>query len=156
MDAPTKNFLKGIATAILVAVDAFGLFIFSFLGSAGVYISFFGFDIPPSSVIDDDIVMPIFGITIGLIIIIPIARLIWQTRQSRWQTTFQSLFFLFLYLVGCIVAIFGLIFVTLLLGLFLDRNLETLKTVCKIASLLFALGYYFWFKKIIKPRATKV
>ena len=156
MDAPTKNLMKGIATAVLVAVDAFGLFVFCFLGSIGLFIALFGLEIPPSSVIEDDIIMPIFGIVIGLIVVIPITRLIWQTNQSRWQTTFQSLFFLFLYLISAIVAIFGLMFVTLISGLFADRNLETLKTVCRIASALFALGYYFWFKKIIKPKATEI
>lgn len=156
MDAPTKNFLKGIATAILVAVDTLGLFIFGFLGSAGAYIAFFGLDMPSSSIIDDDLIMPIFGITIGLIIIIPIIRLVWQTSQSRWQTIFQSLVFLFLYLISGIAAIWALIFFSLALGLFENENLQALKTVCRIASLLFALEYYFYFKKVIKPNALKI
>lgn len=155
MNTPTKNFLKGIATVILIAVNTLGVFVFSFLGSYGIFFAFFDLNTPKLPLIFTIVI--ISRITIGLILIIPIVRLISQTKQPRWQVASQALLSLFLYLAGGIVLIFCFIFFAAeVIDLSVEERAGTFRILCQVISLSLALGYYFYFKKVIKLRSLKV
>lgn len=155
MDANTKTILKKIAAILLVPIVGWGVFIFSLLGSFGAWFSIGEKAISYNAPLDDDIVLPILGITIGLIIIIPIIRLIYKAVGKRWQAMLRSLFFLGWYLVGGGIVIATSIFVASSLDLFENDRTEALVSLCRVVSASLAIGYYFYFKKIIKPISLK-
>ena len=151
MEITHKNLLRGIATALLIPANLLGLFWFSMFGALGGYISIFALN----SKVDDDVIIPILGSIIGLIIITPITKLIWSVKKFRFLVFFRSLVWLQFYLFGGVLAIFALFFAVNLLGLFNDEKLEILGIICQFFSFAFAIGYYFYFKKVIKVRALK-
>lgn len=156
MQPSTKGILKKIFTILLVPIVGVGIFIFSLLGSFGAWISIGEQAISPAGHLDDDIVLPILGITIGLIIIIPVIRLISKAAGQRWRTAFYSLFLLGWYLVAGGIIITVTMFVASFFRFFENGRELSLVSLCRFVSAALAIGYYFYFKKIIKPRAAKV
>lgn len=151
MDTNTKTILKKIAAVLLVPIVGWGVFIFSLLGSFGAWISIVGKVV----LLGDDIVMPILGFAIGLIIVIPIILLIYEAAEKRWQTMLRALFFLIGYLVVGLLAIIASIFIADFFNFFDDSASGALVSLCRVVSVSLAIGYYFYFKKIIKPLALK-
>lgn len=133
-------------TVLLIPINLWGIFVFSFYGTFGVAISIFGtLDNLPFNE------YPIIPGTIWLIIITPIVLLVWKNRQIWWQVMFKSLSFLLLYLIigmGIICAfLFGVGFIL--------ESAQAFRVACQILSLFLAIGYFFYFKKVIKPYSLK-
>lgn len=150
-----ETVLQKIVALILIPIVGSGVFIFSFLGSFGAWISIGERAVSLNGPLDDDILMPLLGIAIGLIIVIPIIQLIFKAAGKRWQTMLRALFFLIGYLVVGVLAIIASIFIAGFFSFFDNDNSWALVSLCRTVSATLAIGYYFYFKKIIKPLALK-
>lgn len=150
METNSKVILKKIAAVLLVPIDATGVYVFSLLGSFGAWISMG----QETMNLDVGIVIPILGITIALIIVIPIIQLIDKAAGKRWQAMLRALFLLGWYLVGGGIVIAASIFVANHFDFF-ENDGAVLVSLCRVVSASLAIGYYFYFKKIIKPLALK-
>ncbi len=137
---------------MLIPISAWGIYVFSFYGALGATISIFGtIDNLP---LGPNLYRIFFGI-IGLILVVPIILLVWKNKQIWRQIMFKSLSFLLIYLSIGIGVVFAFLFGLNLNPPFLNKP-QSFQVACQMVSLFLAIGYYFFFKKVIKPYSLKV
>lgn len=154
MNEPSKILLKRIGISILVPCLLLLVLIFSTLSSFGAFISL-GPLIPLESV-DLDLPLLVFGTPIGLILVVPIIRLIKMAKGRRWMTALWSMLCLGMYLVIGLISIFLTIWsINTFFNPFAEEVPLGIIVICQMVSLLLTVGYYFYFKKVIKPLALK-
>lgn len=152
MRPEAKKILNNLLTAMLALGTLFGTYLFSVAATVGLILTVFPDSIGTLNFKTSAIVTLTFLISISLIVLIPLARIIWQSPGKRWATTRSVSLLLWPYLVFSLLVFYFSILITTGLNWFavVGPNLQPHLLLSGITVSAGLAGSYYWYVKRIK------